>query len=135
MRDIIIRRLTIIVRFYRLKDSVEDLTQSDIDQIIADRRKPEKKEPKPREPKKQMTALVRFTEWTGTRSHPRSVEHTEAVHYIENDKMVDTSVGRKRMASLNIIYEAEGLLDEAALRDKRQKEFEDKRRKEKQAEE
>ncbi len=119
--------------FYRLKDSVEDLTQSDIDQIIANRKKREKKEPKPYESKKQMSALVRFTEWTGTRSHPRPVEHTEAVHYIENDKTVDTSVGKKRMTSLNIIYEAEGLLDEAALRRKRQQEFEDKRREEKQA--
>ena len=119
--------------FYRLKDSVEDLTQSDIDQIIADRRKPEKKEPKPREPKKQMTALVRFTEWTGTRSHPRPVEHTEVVHYIEKDKMVNTSVGRKRMTSLTIMYEAEGVLDKVALQDRQKKEYAEKREREKQA--
>ena len=103
-------------KFYALDDNVEDFTQSDIDKIIANRQKREKRDPLPKEPKKQMSALVNFTEWTGTRKHPRPVEHTEVVHYLEGDKMIMTSVGKKRMSSLSVSYTMEGTVDEDTIR-------------------
>ena len=106
--------------FYEL-DIPENLTQEDIDKIIS-ARVPRKREPKPKQ--RTMSAIVRFIEWTGTKRHPKPVEHREVVHYKDDDKMVQTSVGNKRMTSLNIEMEVEGthIEEEILAIDKKNKE-------------
>lgn len=97
--------------FYEI-DIPENLTQADIDKIIA-RREPKTREPKPKQ--RTMSAIVRFVEWAGTRNHPKRIEHREVVHYNSDDKMVQTSVGNKRMASLDIETAVEGKHNEEEI--------------------
>ena len=98
--------------FYSL-DIPEELTQEEVDSIIA-AREPRKREPKPKQ--RTMSAIVRFIEWAGTRNHPKRIEHQEVVHYKDDDKMVQTSVGNKRMTSLDFVAEVEGVHNEDEIR-------------------
>lgn len=102
-------------------DVPEDLSQKDIDDIVA-ARTPRSREPKPKQ--RTMSAIVRFIEWAGTRNHPKRIEHEEVVHYKDNDKMVQTSSGNKRMSSLDFVAEVEGVHDADEIRaiDKRNRE-------------
>lgn len=106
--------------FYEV-DVPEELTQAEIDNIIATR-EPRRREPKPKQ--RTMSAIVRFIEWAGTRNHPKRIEHEEVVHYKDDDKMVQTSVGNKRMTSLDFVAEVEGTHNEDEIRaiDKRNRE-------------
>ena len=98
--------------FYSL-DIPEELTQEEVDSIIA-AREPRRREPKPKQ--RTMSAIVRFIEWAGTRNHPKRIEHQEVVHYKDDDKMVQTSVGNKRMTSLDFVAEVEGVHNEDEIR-------------------
>ena len=98
--------------FYSL-DIPEELTQAEVDSIIA-AREPRRRELKPKQ--RTMSAIVRFIEWAGTRNHPKRIEHQEVVHYKDDDKMVQTSVGNKRMTSLDFVAEVEGMHNEDEIR-------------------
>ena len=98
--------------FYSL-DIPEELTQAEVDSIIA-AREPRRREPKPKQ--RTMSAIVRFIEWAGTRNHPKRIEHQEVVHYKDDDKVVQTSVGNKRMTSLDFVAEVEGVHNEDEIR-------------------
>ena len=98
--------------FYSL-DIPEELTQAEVDSIIA-AREPRRRESKPKQ--RTMSAIVRFIEWAGTRNHPKRIEHQEVVHYKDDDKTVQTSVGNKRMTSLDFVAEVEGMHSEDEIR-------------------
>lgn len=73
-----------------------------------------------------ITAEVEFTEWVGSRNYAKPINHKEIVRFKESDKMVNTSVGQKRLSSLKFNYEYKGkkfLTDEQyqTAREKRNK--------------
>lgn len=91
-------------RFYGISyEKAEGLTKERVDEIIARRThsKPDKQKPT------FITALVTYTEWEGTRKHPKPVKRTEVVKFLSDAKIVACKGGNKRLSSLTIVYKIE----------------------------
>lgn len=88
--------------FYMIDvEKLNEITNEDVAAIIA-RRQPKKKAVKAE--KKIIKAEVTFTVWVGQyRNYRRPKTITEVVKFIEGDKMVETSCGKKRMSSMERI--------------------------------
>jgi hypothetical protein len=79
----------------------EDLTDEKIDEIIQTRQ-PKAKKAKA-EPRK-IKAKIRYTQWEGQYARYRkAVDYTEEVTFFENDKMIRTQNGNKRLSSVTIL--------------------------------
>lgn len=94
-------------KFYSLDgEKLENLRNNDIDNIIKARIK-EPRFPKVKPSVLYITALVSFTNWEGTRKHPKPRNYVEVVYYKSNEKLVRTSCGMKRLSSLTILNKVE----------------------------
>lgn len=93
--------------FYMIDiEKINEITSEDVAAIIA-RRQPKKKAAKVE--KKTVKAEVTYTVWVGQyRNYLRPKTITEVVKFIEGDKMVETSCGKKRMSSMERIRIIEG---------------------------
>ncbi len=93
--------------FYMIDiEKINEITNEDVAAIIA-RRQPKKKAAKVE--KKTVKAEVTYTVWVGQyRNYRRPKTITEVVKFIEGDKMVETSCGKKRMSSMERIRIIEG---------------------------
>lgn len=94
--------------FYRVEQTkIEELTNSDIENIISRRKPKVKKEKAPEVPNMYITALASWNQWEGTRNHLKKVSYEQVVYYRTTDKMVSTKCGNKRLSSLWIIKKVE----------------------------
>lgn len=93
--------------FYEVdQDAIEKLTNENVDEIIANR-KPKTRQAKIEAPNLYITALAEWSEWEGTRNHPKKVEYKGVIFYRSADKMIMTTTGNKRLSSLRILKKVE----------------------------
>lgn len=90
------------INFYSVAFEKE-LTQEDVDKIIANRAPKKPREKKVKEPNLYITALVQYTEWNKWGRRYISKTKTETVKFRSLDKLVSTTCGMKRLSSLDII--------------------------------
>lgn len=97
--------------FYTIDiERAEEITAEEVEQLVADR-KEARREAKEKKPlPAYITALVQYTEWEGTRAHPKPVNKEDIVYYRSGDKMItcpNSNAAKKRLSSLDIIYKIE----------------------------
>lgn len=96
--------------FYELDEyKLDELTQADVDSIIASRKPRQPRKPKA-EPK-TIVAEIRYTYWYGSRNYRKHKDVTEVVTFLEGDKVVQTSNGNKRMTSIIVLRKIEERID------------------------
>ena len=99
--------------FYSInKDKAEEITEEEIREIIKMRKERiiEGKEVKETSTPSYITALVQYTEWEGTRNHPKPVNKEDIVFFRAGDKMVmcpNSKNYQKRLTSLCIVFKIE----------------------------
>ena len=90
------------INFYSVAFEKE-LTQEEVDKIIASRPPRKPREKKVKEPNLYITALVEYTNWSKWgRRYMKETKH-EVVKFRTLDKLVQTKCGMKRLNSLSII--------------------------------
>lgn len=93
--------------FYSIdEDVVMDLTEEQVTNIIESREKTERKVVNKIVPT-YIIAIVIYSEWEGTRKHPRKVYYNTVVKFMSTDKMIDVDNSNKRKSSLTIVFQIE----------------------------
>lgn len=96
--------------FYALdEDFLAELTDDRINNIIQSREPRKAREQKTIAAPKYITAFVSYSNWEGTRKHPKKVDYTEIVRFLSTDKLVKVTNGftSKRLSSLYIMASVE----------------------------
>lgn len=96
--------------FYALdEDFLAELTDDRINNIIQSREPRKAREQKTVTAPKYITAFVSYSNWEGTRKHPKKVDYTEIVRFLSTDKLVKVTNGftSKRISSLYIMASVE----------------------------
>lgn len=97
--------------FYAIDfERAEAITAEEVEQLIADRKEAGREAKEEAMLPAYITAFVRYTEWEGTRAHPKPINKEDVVYYRSGDKMIacsNSNVAKKRLSSLDIIYKIE----------------------------
>lgn len=94
--------------FYEIDLSVVENFNLEILNSIISTRTPKSKIIKKEKPVNMyVTANVRYSNWEGTRAHPKKVYYQEIVKYRSDDKMINTFRGKKRISNVEIIEKIE----------------------------